>query len=49
MLQLTPALVRAARIEGGRLHLAGDTTASSPLEIWGPAFGGFASTAPRCA
>jgi hypothetical protein len=36
MLELTPALVRAARIEGGRLHLAGDTTASSPLEIWGP-------------
>ena len=36
VLELTPALVRAARIEGGRLHLTGDTAAASPLEIWGP-------------
>ena len=36
VLELTPALVRSARIEGGRLHLAGDTAAASPLEIWGP-------------
>ncbi|MVW59986.1 cellulase family glycosylhydrolase [Massilia sp. NEAU-DD11] len=36
VLELTPALVRTARIEGGRLHLTGDTAAASPLEIWGP-------------
>jgi beta-galactosidase GanA len=36
VLELTPALVRSARIEGGTLHLAGDTAAASPLEIWGP-------------
>ncbi|MCS0615098.1 beta-galactosidase [Massilia kyonggiensis] len=36
VLELTPALVRSARIEGGRLHLTGDTTAASPLEIWAP-------------
>ncbi len=40
VLELTPALVRAARIEGGRLHLAGDTAAASPLEIWGPEIAG---------
>ncbi|SDF50047.1 Beta-galactosidase, domain 3 [Massilia sp. PDC64] len=36
VLELTPALVRSARIDGGRLHLTGDTAAASPLEIWGP-------------
>ncbi len=36
VLELTPALVRAARIAGGRLHLEGDTDADSPLEIWAP-------------
>ena len=36
VLELTPALVRAARIEDGRLQLTGDTAAASPLEIWGP-------------
>jgi hypothetical protein len=36
VLELTPALVRGARIEGERLHLEGDTDADSPLEIWGP-------------
>ncbi len=36
VLELTPALVRSARIDAGRLHLAGDTAAASPLEIWGP-------------
>lgn len=36
VLELTPALVRSARIEGGRLHLTGDTAAASPIEIWGP-------------
>jgi hypothetical protein len=35
VLELTPALVRSARVEGGTLHLAGDTQAESPLEIWG--------------
>ncbi|WP_370663449.1 beta-galactosidase [Massilia rhizosphaerae] len=37
VLELTPALVRTARIDGGRLHLTGDTEHDSPLEIWGPA------------
>jgi beta-galactosidase GanA len=37
VLELTPALVRTARIAGGRLHLTGDTDRASPLEIWGPA------------
>ena len=36
VLELTPALVRSARVEGGRLHLTGDTAAASPIEIWGP-------------
>jgi beta-galactosidase GanA len=36
VLELTPALVRTARVDGGRLHLTGDTAAASPLEIWGP-------------
>lgn len=36
ILELTPALVRSARIEDGRLYLTGDTDAASPLEIWGP-------------
>ncbi|KGF83310.1 beta-galactosidase [Massilia sp. JS1662] len=39
VLELTPALVRSARIEGGRLHLTGDTAAASPLEIWAPEIG----------
>jgi beta-galactosidase GanA len=37
VLELTPALVRTARIEGGHLYLTGDTASDSPLEIWGPA------------
>jgi beta-galactosidase GanA len=37
VLELTPALVRTARIDGGRLHLTGDADRASPLEIWGPA------------
>jgi beta-galactosidase GanA len=36
VLELTPALVRTARIDGGVLRLTGDTEADSPLEIWGP-------------
>jgi len=36
VLELTPALVRSARIDGGTLHLAGDTEQDSPLEIWAP-------------
>jgi beta-galactosidase GanA len=36
VLELTPALVRAARIVDGHLHLTGDTADASPLEIWGP-------------
>ncbi|MFI5890999.1 beta-galactosidase [Actinoplanes sp. NPDC051513] len=32
-----PQLVRAARVHDGRLALTGDTTASAPLEVWGPA------------
>jgi len=39
VLELTPALVRGAAIDGGTLRLAGDTTTDSPLEIWGPVAG----------
>jgi beta-galactosidase GanA len=38
VLELSPALVRSARIEGGALALLGDTAEDSQLEIWGPAF-----------
>jgi hypothetical protein len=38
VLQLTPALVRSAKFDGGRLELTGDTSRDSELEIWGPAF-----------
>jgi hypothetical protein len=37
VLELSPALIRSARIEGGQLQLTGDTQADSPLEIWGAA------------
>jgi hypothetical protein len=37
VLELTPALVRAARVDGGKLLLTGDTSQDSTLEIWGPA------------
>jgi beta-galactosidase GanA len=37
VLELTPALVRSARVEGGSLALTGDTSEASNLEIWGPA------------
>ena len=37
MLQLGGALLRAARLEGGRLSLQGDSTEAGPLELWGPA------------
>lgn len=36
VLELSPALIRSARFEGGKLLLAGDTAADSPLELWGP-------------
>jgi hypothetical protein len=36
VLELTPALVRTARIDDGVLRLTGDTDAASPLAIWGP-------------
>jgi beta-galactosidase GanA len=36
VLQLTPALVRSASIQGGKLELTGDTSKDSPFEIWGP-------------
>jgi beta-galactosidase GanA len=36
VLELTPALVRSARLDGGVLRLTGDTAADSALEIWGP-------------
>ncbi|GGY86129.1 beta-galactosidase [Pseudoduganella plicata] len=39
VLELTPALVRSAGVDGDTLRLTGDTTADSPLEIWGPAIG----------
>jgi beta-galactosidase GanA len=35
LLELTPALVRSARVDAAGLHLTGDTEADSPLEIWG--------------
>jgi len=35
VLQLTPALMRSARLEGGTLALTGDTSEDSSLEIWG--------------
>jgi hypothetical protein len=35
LLELTPALVRSARIDAAGLHLTGDTDADSPLDIWG--------------
>ncbi|MER6925260.1 beta galactosidase jelly roll domain-containing protein, partial [Streptomyces spiralis] len=31
-----PALVREARVDGATVHLTGDTTAPSDLEIWSP-------------
>lgn len=31
-----PALVRSAGLSGGALSLTGDTSAETPLEIWGP-------------
>jgi hypothetical protein len=37
VLQLTPALVRSAKIGGGKLEMTGDTTQDSDFEIWGPA------------
>jgi len=37
VLELTPALVRSARIDGATLHLAGDVEEPGPLEVWGPA------------
>ncbi|TQK11846.1 beta-galactosidase-like protein [Herbaspirillum sp. SJZ107] len=36
MLQLGGALLRSARIEGGRLALSGDTTEDGILELWAP-------------
>jgi hypothetical protein len=38
VLQLSPALVRTASLDGGKLALTGDTDEDSTLEIWGPAF-----------
>jgi beta-galactosidase GanA len=38
VLELSPALVRSARMDGGALALTGDTAEDSQLEIWGPAF-----------
>jgi len=35
LLELTPALVRSARIDAAGLHLTGDTDGESPLDIWG--------------
>jgi beta-galactosidase GanA len=37
VLELSPALIRSARFDAGKLALTGDTTADSPLEIWGAA------------
>ncbi|KQV85213.1 beta-galactosidase [Massilia sp. Root351] len=37
LLELTPALVRSARFDGGQLALSGDTSADAALEIWGAA------------
>jgi beta-galactosidase GanA len=37
MLQLGGSLLRAARIEGGRLALSGDTSEDGILELWAPA------------
>jgi beta-galactosidase GanA len=37
MLQLGGALLRSARIDGGRLQLTGDVTEDGALELWGPA------------
>jgi beta-galactosidase GanA len=38
VLQLTPALVRTAKIDGGTLNLTGDTSADSAFDIWGAGF-----------
>lgn len=38
VLQLTPALVRAATLSQGKLALRGDIAEDSAIEIWGPAF-----------
>lgn len=38
VLERSPALIRTARLEHGKLMLTGDTQADSSLEIWGPAF-----------
>ncbi|TFW31319.1 beta-galactosidase [Massilia horti] len=38
VLQLSPALVRSAKISGGKLDLLGDTSQNSEFEIWGTAF-----------
>jgi hypothetical protein len=38
VLELTPALVRTATLEGGTLALTGDTSEDSTLDIWGPPF-----------
>jgi beta-galactosidase GanA len=35
MLELTPALVRSAKLDGGKLALEGDASKDSVLEIWG--------------
>jgi beta-galactosidase GanA len=35
ILERTPALVRTASIDGRGLHLTGDTSGASPLDIWG--------------
>ena len=37
VLQLGGALLRSARMEGGRLALTGDTTEDAALELWAPA------------
>lgn len=36
VLQMTAALVREAKIDGGKLDLTGDTSAESALTVWGP-------------
>lgn len=37
-LQMTPALVRSARLAGGLLAMTGDVDQDGAIEIWGPAF-----------
>lgn len=37
-LQLTPALVRSARLAGGQLAMTGDVDRDGAIEIWGPPF-----------